>query len=277
MRAAEWIHAVVFSFFGVLAWLAALTGRRRATVTGIAAVGLGATLTGAFLLPRLLPPVSASAVRDWLPAALVLLVYWQTGQFFVRIDQRFQDRLERVDERIVAPLLDWLSRRRARKWIAAWLELGYVFCYPMIPMSFGTLYLLRLTRHADHFWAVVLISSYLCYGVLPFVQTLPPRMLAEPWLTPLPHTRVRAFNLWILKHGSIHANTFPSAHVAASTAAALVLAPLTPWPVGLLFAAIAAGIAVSTFTGRYHFASDVLAGIAAAIVVFLAARWAGPF
>src|SRR5690242_19560117 len=105
----------------------------------------------------------------------------------------------------------------------------------MGPMSMGALYVLRLARHADYFWTVVLIPTYLSYGMLPWLQALPPRMLEEPWRRPLPANPVRAFNLWLLRHASIHANTFPSAHVAASAAAALVLVWLAPWPVGLLF------------------------------------------
>jgi hypothetical protein len=275
MRAAELIHIVVFCFFVSLAWIRALPLRRRAKVTGIGIAGLGATLTAWWLLPRLLPALAASVVRDWLPAALVLLVYWQAGEFFMKVNQRLEDRLEQIDARMVAPLFRCLSRRRAGMWIAAWLELAYLLCYPMIPMSMGTLYLLRMARYADFFWTVVLVSTYLSYAALPFLQTLPPRMLDEPWLEPLPATSVRRFNLWILRHASIHANTFPSAHVAASSGAALVLVSLAPWPVGLAFLAIAAGIAVGTFAGRYHFAADAVAGSAVAAMVFLVTSWFG--
>lgn len=269
MRAAEWIHIVVFSFFVSLSWIRRLPARRRAKVTWIGAAGLGATLIAAFLLPRLLPALAVSVVRDWLPAALVLLVYWQAGEFFMRVDQRFQDCLERIDARMAAPLLHWLARSHLGNWTAAYLELAYLLCYPMIPMSVGTLYLLRLARHADSFWIVVLVSTYLSYGMLPFLQTLPPRMLTEPWLEPLPLSPVRRFNLWILRNASIHANTFPSAHVAASTAAALVLTSLAPWPIGLLFLAIAAGITLGTFAGRYHYSADAVVGSAVAVIVFI--------
>ena len=193
----------------------------------------------------------------------------------MKVNQRFQDRLERIDARMAAPLLRRLAGGRAGRWIAAYLELAYLLCYPMIPMSIGALYVLRLARHADSFWVVVLVSTYLSYGALPFLQTLPPRMLEEPWLKPLPLTPVRRFNLWILRHASIHANTFPSAHVAASTGAALVLMSLGPWPVGLAFVAIAAGITVGTFAGRYHYAADAVAGSAVAGIVFVVARWFG--
>ena len=269
MRGAEWIHIAVFSFFVSLSWIRKLPARRRAKVTLIGVAGLGATLIAAFLLPRLLPALAVSVVRDWLPAALVLLVYWQAGEFFIKVDQRFQDWLERMDARMAAPLLHWLARSDLGKWTAAYLELAYLLCYPMIPMSIGTLYLLRLARHADSFWIVVLVSTYLSYGMLPFLQTLPPRMLAEPWLEPLPLSPVRRFNLWILRNASIHANTFPSAHVAASTAAALVLTSLSPWPTGLVFLAIAAGITVGTFAGRYHYSADAVVGSAVAAIVFI--------
>jgi membrane-associated phospholipid phosphatase len=238
-------------------------------VTAIGLGGLSATLIAAKGLPLVLSPLAASVVRDWLPAALVLFVYWQAGEFFLRVDEKFQAWLGRLDERIAAPLLRWLARSRLGAAVAAYLELAYLLCYAMIPMSLAALYMLRLARHADYFWAVVLTSTYLSYGMLPFIQTLPPRMLPEPWLTPLPVNPVRTFNLWILRHASIHANTFPSAHVAASIAAALVLVRLTPWGVGLAFGAIAAGIAFGTFAGRYHYAGDSIAGALVATAVFL--------
>lgn len=260
MRPAEWIHLAAFLFFCVLSWIRALPGKRRARATGIGALGLAANFIGAFFLPPW--------ARDWLPAALMLLVYWQTGQFFVRVDRRFEDRLEAIDARLLARLFGWLAERKR---IVACLELAYAFCYPLIPLSFATLYWLGLAQHADRFWTVVLGSTYLSYGALPFVQTRPPRVLAEPWLPPLPQNRVRAVNLWILRQGSIQANTFPSGHVAASTGAALVVIAVAPWPAGLLWGAAAATIALGTITGRYHFAADVIGGAAVAGAVFLAA------
>jgi membrane-associated phospholipid phosphatase len=273
MRAAEVIHIVVFTFFAVLAWLRPLPPRRRAKVTAISIGGMAATIIAALWLPRIVSALAASVVRDWLPATLVLLVYWQTGNFFTAPDQGFQDRLERIDERIVGPMLRRISHLPVAVWLAGYLELAYLLCYAMVPMSMGVLYLLRLGQHADSFWTVVLISTYISYGALPFVQTLPPRVLAEPWLEPLPSNPVRRFNLWILRHASIHANTFPSAHVAASTGAALVLTSLAPWPVGLVFSAIALGIGIGTFAGRYHYASDSVAGCVVAAIVFAVTRW----
>lgn len=270
MRVAEIIHLAVFPFFIALSWIRPLPAPRRPKVTAIGAAGLTATLLAAFLLPRLLPPLAVSVIRDWLPASLVLLVYWQAGAFFVEVHQPFQDWLARSDALYAAPLLRLLARPGLGHALAAFLELSYLLCYPMIPMSVGALYVLRLARHSDEFWTVVLISTYLSYGVFPFLQTLPPRMLNEPWLPKMPLGAVRRFNLWILRNASIHANTFPSAHVAASVSAALVLARFAPAPVAALFLVLAAGITFGTFAGRYHFAADAVTGSALAILVYLA-------
>ena len=269
MRQAEWIHIVVFTWFAVLASIRQMRPGRRGKVMAIAAFGVAATLLGAFVIPLLVPPLAASVVRDWLPAALVLLVYWQAGAFFMTIDQRAQQRLQAFDRRVLPPLTGWLRRGIAGRWIALYFELSYLFCYPMVPLSLGTLYLLRQGDHADHFWAVVLSATYLSYAALPFIQTMPPRAFEEPWLDPLPASAVRRLNLWILNNASIHANTFPSAHVAASTACALVLSVLAPQRVAAVFIALAVGIGFGTFVGRYHYAADAIFGALVAMLVFL--------
>jgi membrane-associated phospholipid phosphatase len=76
-------------------------------------------------------------------------------------------------------------------------------------------------------------------------------------------------NLWIVRKVTHQATTFPSGHVAASTAIALVL--LRDVPVaGFIFLLIAVGIALGCVTGRYHYAVDVIAALIVAGVVFVA-------
>jgi membrane-associated phospholipid phosphatase len=272
MRAAEAIHVVVFGFLTALALVRELPRARRRKAVAIGVAGIAANLAAAFWLPRAAPGLAQSVARDWLPAAMVLLVYWQAGAFFVKVDQKFQDTLARLDARWAAPFLRWLARSRMGWWVAGYLELAYLLCYPMVPFAMGALYALRLGRYADAFWLVVLIPTYVSYGMLPFLQALPPRNIVEPWLEPLPMSAVRRFNLHILRNASIHANTFPSAHVAASTAAALFLASVAPWPVAAGFGVVALGIALGTFAGRYHYAADAVAGVAVALAVWAVAR-----
>ena len=115
---------------------------------------------------------------------------------------------------------------------------------------------------------MVLVATYLCYAMTPFVPAYPPRDLAG---TPPPRAqtgKARIFNRWILKHGSIHAISFPSAHVASAFAVALVLLMVSP-TIGLVFLVIAIWISLGAVIGRYHYALDVLLGAATALTVFL--------
>ncbi len=198
------------------------------------------------------------------------MVYWQAGQFFLRIDEAVQGRFARLDAQLVTPALQWCVRRSLGRLLLTWLELAYLFCYPMVPFALAAVYLLRRGHEADHFWSVVLPATYFCYVMVPFIQTLPPRMLGEQARVTPPSTEVRKFNLWILLHASIHANTFPSAHVAASMACALVLLQLDFF-VGLLFLLVAVSIALGAVAGRYHYAIDAIAGTAVALIAFAVA------
>lgn len=266
MRNAEWIHLVVFPFLMVLALTMRLplARRLRALLTG--AVGLAVTLV-CTRLPEVLPPLAASVVRDWAPAPLMLLVYWQAGQFFVKIQEGFQQKLARMDEWLVAPLLLALQRRKGGRRILGYLEVAYLFCYPMIPFSVATIYLLRMGSETDRYWSTVLPPTYLCYVMVPFAQMLPPRSIDERWRGGLAGGSVKDLNLLILRNASIHANTFPSAHVAASISSGLALMRLDPW-VGAVFLWVGVSIAFGAVLGRYHYAADAILGAAAAVLTF---------
>jgi membrane-associated phospholipid phosphatase len=114
-----------------------------------------------------------------------------------------------------------------------------------------------------------LIATYLCYAITPFVPAYPPRDLAASQPTPARAGKARVFNRWILKHGSIHAISFPSAHVASTFAVSLVLLRFAPI-LGAVFLFVSIWIALGAVVGRYHYALDVLLGAATALAVFLA-------
>jgi membrane-associated phospholipid phosphatase len=99
------------------------------------------------------------------------------------------------------------------------------------------------------------------------MQTLPPRLLHGDEGLPCRKQKIRTMNLFVLQHGSIQLNTFPSAHVASTVAASLVLIHLVP-AAGLVFLLISASIAVGAVVGRYHYALDVIFGAALSIGIF---------
>ena len=256
MRQAEWINLFYFSLFAVLAPARGLAPAKRNKAIAIGAAGVGLTLLGAFVIPR-------AVIRDWLPSVLLLMAYWQCGQFFTRADQALQDKLNNLDRRLVLPFL------RFAGWAAAYLEAAYLSCYVVVPASLATLYILHRGAYADQFWTLVLSATYACYALLPYCQTLPPRMISGS--TVLPSNRIREFNLVVLHHGSIQVNTFPSAHAATSLACGLALTVVAPLA-GAAFIWIAVSISAGAVTGRYHYLADVVAGAMVALAAFALLR-----
>jgi membrane-associated phospholipid phosphatase len=253
MRFYEWVTFAFFLVFVGLAWARALSMRRRIVITAAAVIGIGA-----------IAGFGSTVLRDWLPLAFIPLAYFQTGQFVLPINKEFQSKLESFDRNLVFAL-------PPRVMFA--FELAYLFCYPLVPAGLLALHLTGMGRFAAEFWNVVLPPAYLCYATFPFVQTLPPRSIEErvPWQPQ--RTRMRKLNLFVLRHVSIQANTFPSGHVAASVAIALELLKHTT-PVGLVFSIIAVCIAAGAFFGRYHYGVDVIIGAVMAVIWF--SIFAGP-
>ncbi|PYS05386.1 MAG: hypothetical protein DMG12_07905 [Acidobacteria bacterium] len=148
------------------------------------------------------------------------------------------------------------------------LEFAYLLCYPLVPCGLAALYLTGMGRFAEEFWNIVIPPAYLCYATFPFVQTLPPRAIENAVVWQPQQSRLRTLNLFLVRHVTTQANTFPSGHVAASLAIALELTRLAP-AVGAIFLFFAIGIAGGAFIGRYHYAVDVLLGAGLAVISFV--------
>lgn len=261
MRAAEWINTVFFSLFVLLAFVRPIGWRRRGEAIAIGGAGLALTTAG-LLLGR----PSSEYVRDWLPAPLMLMVYWQSGRFFTAPSERLQERLTQMDQRVFSFLG---HGGLTQGWLRHYLELAYLVCYLLVPLGVAVLYATGQRERADDYWAGVLPATYLCYVLLPFVQTLPPRMLTgNPHSTELPRSKIRELNLLILDHASITVNTFPSAHVTATMAASLALIRFVPFA-GAVFLLVSINIALGAVLGRYHYWADAVLGAALALGVFL--------
>jgi membrane-associated phospholipid phosphatase len=266
MRIYEWLSVLFFSLFIALAWLRPVTGRRRRNATLIGAVGIALSLLAPFAQRALF--FFLPFARDLLPAPLMVLAYWQTGCLFGPSNERLQTSLETVDRKLFGTVLGYCHEQLAHNWIMSYLELAYLFCYLMIPLGVGLLYLMKMPLSVQQYWSVVLPASYLCYASTAFFQTMPPRLsLRDPHYGLRPN-KIRVLNLFIVKTASIRLNTFPSAHVAVSVAAGLVLLRLAPLA-GIIYLWLSLSIAVGAVVGRYHYALDAFTGAALAATIFL--------
>jgi hypothetical protein len=282
MRIAEVLQSGFAVLLALAAWFPGfrpLPTKRRRRIAVLAAIVVAAD-AAAYSTSLFLPASVSTPIRDWLPVFLMLVPYWQTGQFFLGPDAKIQRWLLRLD-------LRWLGRTAVRSGtsrtrLGLALEIAYVFCYPFVPMGLAALYIGGRRAHADFFWLVVLTATYLCYAITPFFPAMPPRDAmkaaftaqaeAAPPADPAagPQNRGRRFNRWLQEWGSIHAISFPSAHVASALAVSLVLLRWMP-VTGPIFLAGATLIAAAAVAGRYHYLLDVWLGAAVALVVFAAA------
>jgi len=257
MRTAEVVNFAYFTFFTILAlvWALPASSRLKAVLIGLTGLGVNGIASA-----------GDGVLRDWLPVPLMALAYWQSGCFFQKANPKLQAIFENSERKILQLLRVDLAAC-ARTWLGTLLELAYVFCYPVVPLGLTALYLSGFKTAADDYWTVLLLSAYPCYVLLPFIQLLPPRLVEGSEAGTERSRHFRRFNLWLVRHMTHEANTFPSGHVAASAAIAMVLLWFTP-AAGIVFAMIAIGIAAGCIVGRYHYAIDVAAAFVLAGMVF---------
>jgi hypothetical protein len=226
------------------------TARRRFAVAATAAALV--VTVGAARLPGVL--------NDWvIPPMLLLMAYWTSGFLFVAPMPRVERTLLRIDGALRVRQTAAASPRL----LAELLEIAYVAVYPVVPFALVIHVLTSAAPDAARYWTVILVTDFICFGMLPWIQTRPPRVLepGEPWAS-----AVRAFNLRLLGHASIQANTFPSGHAAEALAAALLVGSAPGWIVISMFV-LALAISAGAVLGRYHYAADAIAGwtVAAAV------------
>jgi hypothetical protein len=242
-------------FFLYTIFVALLRGpaARRRFALVMSATGLAATASS-MAIPRI------TWLHDWLlPPSLLLLGYWSSGALFTAPMSRAEAMLMAADRRL------GISNYAAPRVVAELLEAAYVSVYAIVGIAFVLHLVLTPSPSPARFWAVVLITDFICFAMLPWIQTRPPRALEDrdPW-----RSSVRRLNLRLLGATSIQANTFPSGHAAEAIASALLVVG-APVPVVCAMFVSALAISAGAVLGRYHYALDALAGWMVAVVVWL--------
>lgn len=222
------------------------------SLLGLALAALAAFTTVFWLRSVVLPP-------------MVLLIGYRASGFLWRGPMfDLESKLTAADHALGVPALV----RATPQWLAEILELSYAGVYPMIPIALVLHLAYSPAPDADWFWSVVLVTDYVCFAMLPFIQTRPPRALeaSDPW-----RSRLRAMNMRIVEHASIGMNTVPSGHAAEALACALLVLDAPAAIVVFMFAA-AAGVSAGAVFGRYHYAVDIIAGWGVALAVWWSFR-----
>ena len=246
------------AFFGYVILVVTLRSPRPKAIGRI----LAGSLLGLLIVAGSAVSAQPPGLNTWIwPPLTLLIAYWSSGMLFVAPSPEQEGALRWFDDRLA---IGAMSRRTPRA-LAEVLEVAYAGVYVLVPLALWLYLSYSPTPDPDRFWSVVLVTDFICFGVLPWVQTRPPRALepGEPWVSSF-----RAFNLRVLGATSIQVNTFPSGHAAEGLVAFLLVLAAPPGIVVVMFFA-AVAVSAGAVLGRYHYLADALAGWVVALGVFL--------
>lgn len=244
---------VYFAYICVVALCRPAPAQRRLRACALAACGLLLCALAAYVRPFWLRGVV-------LPPLTLLVAYWSSGCLWIAPMPHAEHVLMRFDLALRVPRIGASLPRI----VIEIIELAYAGIYPLVPIAFVLHVAFAPHPDAERFWTVVLVTDFICFGMLPWIQTRPPRAIEEtaPWTS-----AVRAFNERLLRQTSIGVNTVPSGHAAEAFAAALLLSG-APWPIQASMWLAALAVSAGAVFGRYHFALDAIAGWAVALVAW---------
>jgi hypothetical protein len=256
MRVSEAIAVAYFSYLAVTALAVPLPPGRRERIWMAAGLVVGIEI----ILARAPSAPGLEAVRDWLPALVILFAYFVTGLLFVAPSVRAEGWLKRWDDRLIgARRFEGVPRP-----VRVYLDAVYDACFLIIPAGFAVLVWAGQSARADRYWTLVSAAEFLAFATLPWFQARPP--WAIEGRRAIDAAAFRRFSLTWVNYTTIHANTFPSAHASASLAVALAVWPAVPWA-GVMFAVIAFSIAAASVVGRFHYAIDAITGLLLALAL----------
>jgi membrane-associated phospholipid phosphatase len=205
-----------------------------------------------------------SVVRDWMPAALVLVAYWSIDWApRAHGSGSFEHTLVGWDRMI---LNDWGLRAGIERFgalVPSVFEAAYLLLYALLPLIIAAFYARHERHRLEDFLFPFLLGTLVTYALLPHFPSQGPRFAFPGQDLPGIDTLLHRVNLWVLDHGDIRSSVFPSGHVAVGFSAAFAVWLAVPAHRGVGWTLLAAAVLVwiTTIYGRYHYAADGLASL----------------
>lgn len=151
-------------------------------------------------------------------------------------------------------------------WLNEYMQLVYTSYLFLIPLFGAYLWLRRRRESFELYLVSMCVTYYLCYLIFVlFPIESPHHTLAHLQQVELTGGPFTAFINLIEKHGRVHGGAFPSTHVAGSWVV-LISAFRSGRRTGYALLPLVLSISAATVYGRYHYVSDVIAGVAMAFL-----------
>ena len=208
--------------------------------------------------------------RDWLPLALVPLLYVELRWVIAGFGRPHADALIAAWD---LTLFGEPSRTLALRWhsvfVSELLHLCYIAYYAIVYVPPALLWLKGRHREFAATTLALVIMYTICFIAFVLLPVDGPRFLSGP--SAAPEGPIRAIVIWLLDAGSSRGTAFPSAHVAASVVAALYALRFQR-TLGIAIVVLTAGMMVGAVYGGYHYAVDVIAGLVTGLLSAAIAR-----
>jgi membrane-associated phospholipid phosphatase len=202
------------------------------------------------------------AAHAWYPLAMAILMFEEVALLNFMFVAEWQDRhvLGFEEALFGEPPGQWLARF-ASPIVTELLAVGYFSYYLMLPAVGAVLYRRRENAALEAFMSATMLAFMACYAIFVTFPTEGPRhTLSHLHTEPLSGGPVWSAVLFIQSSAGVHGNAFPSAH-AAGAMVALVFAwryaqTLAWWMLPFVLL-----MCVGAVHLRYHYASDMIAGV----------------
>jgi membrane-associated phospholipid phosphatase len=265
-RAVATVVAYVIVAAAVACWRLASGSGSVAALAGYAAI-VAVALASARSTSRV-----GKVVHDWLPLlalpVLYALVPWTvpppSGGFHDSVVQGWDRGIFGTDAaRTLAGAMPWIA-------LSALLHLAYLAYYLIIYLPPLLLYLSADRRAFSSTviaFSVSMVAAFVGFALFPVEG---PRY-AWPAPAGIPNDPMRGIALFLLERGSSRGTAFPSSHVAIAVTMSLACLRWRP-RLGLLVSSTTTLMAIGAVYGGFHYAADVLAGLAFGVAAWLVGR-----
>jgi len=216
----------------------------------------------------------ARLIRNLYPLALFLPMYLQTGSINHIVFPEFLNPFVRqVEENIFGfqPAIVF-AQKLPQKWFAEYMYFAYWTYYLLLPVLGVFLYLRRTTTEFRDYMFSLCGTMYVCFLIYIFLPVRDPSFE----LGFAPGSGPFAWTMSVIyAHFQMEGAAFPSSHVAAATVVLYYTfrcARNGLWVV----CPIVISLMAATVYCHYHYAVDVLAGVATAIILIPLCRRINP-
>lgn len=206
----------------------------------------------------------------WYPLAMPLILFEEVAALnFLLVDGWRDHYLLAFEARLFPePPTVWLGRF-ASPLVTEMLSIGYFSYFLILIIVAGVLDRRREKAAFFGVMAASLLSYLVCYAVfIAFPTEGPSHTLRHLHTVPLAGGPVHRMVAYIQANAGVHGNAFPSAHAAGAVAALVFAWRYTPKLAAWLTPPVIL-MCIGAVYLRYHYASDVMAGI----VIGVGAAW----